>query len=261
MISHLGIQTYQISKYFTTHSGSLYWIMDYVLREKRDVGAIRIEVHEPVSIPPLSEPIFNLGDGWQPALGAEGEIYFKISFSGYTGLVPYAADTLFVRSDSSGNMGYIGHLKQGKGVISIEEKEWIRVSESCRMEWTGEDYGTGKDRWRSYCEGEFYFGTEEMAFAPLAKDFWPQLMPYSPTNPHRLVALNISTPTWVFLTGFGPIWFSLSTDMQERIGQRLELSEAFVGGRMYTAWAAGTGIKLEGWGEIKRRFHHPKNSF
>jgi len=24
MISHLGIQTYQISKYFTTHSGSLY---------------------------------------------------------------------------------------------------------------------------------------------------------------------------------------------------------------------------------------------
>ena len=155
-------------------------------------------------------------------------------------------------------MWYRGHLKKGLGIILTEDRPWIAVSgstgSSCRAEWVGEG------RWRTYCDDTFFNarqGDWGREYERLARCFWPQLAPYSPTDPHRLLVLSeqgsFGHSTWIFLTGFGPIRLMLPTDMQELLGQRLELSEARVEGRIYTA-PAETVIKRESWGRIKELF-------
>lgn len=96
-----------------------------------------------------------------------------------------------------------------------------------------------------------YSGGGEV-FVAQARRFVPGL---SAASLHQLVNIQgrENGAAAVFLTGIGPVWIPIATDMTELQGVHLELAEARIGGQVIQPVDA-TAVQPIGFGRIKTSY-------
>ena len=251
-----------------------YWVLDSVYPDATSPGRGRIQVHAPVRVPDTERDTVIV---WRERSGDSGPEYFRVAFSGRTRFFPeIQPDTLFVRKDASGNLWTRGYILDGIARLAPADKPWLMVEGAwswdlwfdesefaigfARDEWIGQD-PTDPDPERQVWVSSDPPYTSRLAgmadMVALALRFVPDL---TPSSPQRLVSINgrLNGDLWIehsdvgiiFVSGLGPVWCAVHTDMAEFVGVHLELAEAKVGGQIIRpGWP--TAIRKGSWGEVK----------
>lgn len=136
--------------------------------------------------------------------------------------------------------------------VRYERGQWIGTDST--------DYDPAAQHWRFVGpEGEEYHSTHrEDSMVTLARRYVGDLRPES--EPWLLQFRGqLNGDLWVehayaafaVLTGIGPIWGAISTDMTELQGIHLELAEARVDGQVLRPEPIETDVPRAMWGQVK----------
>ena len=230
-----------------------YWVFETVLGDQRSVSG-RIEVHDKVRV--RSVVTDTSWHGADQAFGADGDEYYKLSVTGNVRLFPISQpDTLLVRVDQQGNIWSRGYILRNTIRVTRQEQPWLLAEGAWtwnfkldeeefavgyrRELWIGQNEElshTQSELWvYSYPDSGSLSGGGEK-FVAMARRFIPKLSPSSPNKlinisgrNNGMVATSLGGTDVMVLTGIGPIWIPLPTDMTELQGIHLELNEARLG--------------------------------
>ena len=251
-----------------------FWIYDSVLGDKRNNGIAEIKVHEEVGVLPVTEDTYYWHDTQTP-FGNFGTKYFKLSLTGYTHLFPHLQpDTLLVRSDSKGNIWSRGYILKGTTRIMVEDQPWLMVNGpwnwNLRFSNTNFSIGYVRYQWIGWCRdgvSEIWrrfdeFGLENLycfdpKWVPFAQKYRRDLTPQSPQRLFLIEAdlngnlrIEHGRVSTVIMSGLGPLWIFIPTDMAELSGIHLELAKAQVDNLLI--WPSQeTSVRRASWGGLK----------
>lgn len=225
-----------------------YWVFETVLGDKRNVSG-RIEVHDKVRVRSVIADT-----SWQSAdqaFGGDGDEYYKLSITGNVRLFPISQpDTLLVRADQQGNIWSRGYILRNTIRVTSQEQPWLLVEDAWtwnfkldeeefavdyrRELWVGQSDESALWIYSDSDSGSLSGGGEQ--FIGMARRFIPNLSPSSSNKlmnirgqNNGMVSTSLGGTGVIVLTGIGPIWIPLPTDMTELQGIHLELSEARLG--------------------------------
>jgi len=234
-----------------------YWLLDYVRPDERLPGHGRIAVHAPVA---LADFAVDTTLAWIDAPPAEAgsQQYHPVSFEGRTRFWPEVQpDTLFARADDDGNVWTAGYIADGSVRLLAEEQLWLSATSwhwslqfnatdlsigYARHRWIGQDEDDPDPGIQVWVESDPPYSSYTVgrgSLLPLARAVAPDLRPDGPEQ-LAYVHGSLNGDMWIeqsdtgvlFVSGFGPVYCGVQTDLTEFQGSHLRLGEALVGGRL-----------------------------